>query len=77
MNPYIPRTPPEACDCYKCDEQQLHYHDDGHITVMNNMEYHTFHEPCGNCGRPKTEYRDLGRKGRYVCWWCRHRADDY
>lgn len=31
-------------------------------------------EPCGTCGKPKSEYVDLGRKGVYRCWWCNHRA---
>lgn len=38
------------------------------------MKYHTFGEPCEKCGEPKSEYRDLGRKGVYVCWYCTDRA---
>lgn len=48
--------------------------DDGSQYIINNMEYHTFGEPCENCGEPKTEYKDLGRKGRYECWYCEKRA---
>lgn len=58
--------PPE-CDCYKCTEPVKN--DEGRI--LNNMEYHTYGEACRECGGPRTEYRDLGRKGRYVCGECR------
>lgn len=62
------------CPCYKCVGSEYGYDDQGRRHVTNNMEYHTLGEPCGECGREKSEYRDLGRKGRYVCWWCRDRA---
>jgi hypothetical protein len=67
-------THPDDCACYKCAETEYHCHDDGTRSVRNNMEHHTFGQPCGECGRERSEYRDLGRKGRYVCWWCRERA---
>ena len=31
-------------------------------------------EPCEDCGRPKSEYVDLGTHGIYRCWWCNQRA---
>lgn len=58
--------PIDGCHCYKCEETR--YLDDG--SVKNNMEYHTYGEPCKDCGEPRTEYKDLGRKGRYVCLEC-------
>jgi len=61
------------CDCYKCAGPE--YRTDAHGRhIVNNLLKHTYLEPCMECGRPKTEYRDLGRKGYYVCWWCNHRA---
>jgi hypothetical protein len=67
---------PDRCTCYKCVGTEFGWTDDGHRYVANNMEYHTFGQPCPTCGRPRSEYRDLGTKGRYVCWWCRDRAAD-
>jgi len=61
----------EECPCYKCSEEQIYYHENGFQETVNNMEYHTYGEPCGECGGPRTKYRDLGRKGRYVCSECR------
>lgn len=66
----------EPCDCYECVGPEYHYSEDGHRSIVNNLKKHTQFEPCGECGRPKTEYLDLGRKGYYVCWWCRDRAAD-
>lgn len=60
-----------SCDCYECVGPR--YADDGE-TILNNMKHHTLGEPCENCGRGKSEYLDLGRKGYYVCWWCNDRA---
>lgn len=70
---------PNDCECYECVGSRFAYTDNGHKFVENNMKHHTFGQPCGDCGRPRTEYRDLGRKGYYVCWWCNHRtnADQY
>ena len=66
-----------SCDCYKCAGQEFEWDQEtGRKRVVNNMEHHTYLEPCSKCGRPKTEYKDLGRKGRYVCWWCRRRTAD-
>lgn len=62
-----------SCDCYECVGQDIEYTENGHPRVMNNLKKHTQLEPCEDCGRPKTEYRDLGRKGYYVCWWCNER----
>lgn len=62
------------CDCYECVGSEMEYTESGHRYVANNLKYHTFLEPCESCGRPKTEYRDLGRKGYYICWWCEKRA---
>lgn len=67
-------THPDDCTCYKCVGQDIRYTEDGRRYVHNNMEYHTFGQPCERCGKPKSEYKDLGRKGRYVCWWCTKRA---
>ena len=64
---------PSPCDCYKCVGTQFGYYDDGHRYVKNNLLKHTLLEPCEECGRPKTEYRDLVRKGYYVCLWCNER----
>lgn len=73
----IPTVDPLNCDCYKCSGPEYQWRQDPPLReVVNNMEYHTFLESCETCGREKTEYRDLGRKGRYVCWWCRRRAAD-
>ncbi|ELY73249.1 hypothetical protein [Natrinema pallidum] len=67
-------VPNGPCECYECVGSEYVYTDDGHRYVANNVKYHTLLEPCGECSRPKTEYRDLGRKGYFVCWWCRKRA---
>lgn len=64
----------EPCDCYECVGSEFEYTDDGHRFIVNNLKKHTLLEDCERCGRPKTEYRDLGRKGYYVCWWCNDRA---
>lgn len=64
------------CECYKCVGPQYEWdQESASKRLANNMEYHTFLEECRNCGRPKTEYKDLAHKGRYVCWWCRNRAE--
>jgi hypothetical protein len=63
-----------SCDCYKCVGPEYAYTESGRRYILNNMEHHTLGEPCETCGREKSEYRDLGRKGRYVCWWCKKRA---
>lgn len=55
--------PAGGCDCYKCAETD--YSDDG--SIQNNMEYHTYGMECDVCGKERTEYKDLGRKGRFVC----------
>ena len=65
---------PDDCECYECVGQDICYTDDGFKYVHNNMKHHTFGEPCDTCGKPKSEYRDLGRKGYYVCWYCTKRA---
>lgn len=65
-----PRIDPEDCECYKCTEPEYAYTDSGHKYLLNNMEYHTFGQPCKECGTPRTEYRDLGTKGRYACPNC-------
>jgi len=62
------------CDCYECVGSNMRVSKNGHRYVHNNMKWHTLLEDCADCGRPKTEYRDLGRKGYYVCWWCNKRA---
>jgi len=64
---------PDDCDCYECVGAEYEYHD-GRRVIVNNMKHHTFGEECSECGREKTEYQDLGRKGIYVCWWCQQRA---
>jgi len=56
----------EECPCYKCAETE--YYDTG--MIVNNMEYHTYGQDCEECGTERTQYRDLGRKGRYVCPEC-------
>ncbi len=61
---------PENCHCYECVGSKIG--EDG--AVQNNVKHHTFGEPCDKCGRPKSEYCDLGRKGYYVCWYCTERA---
>jgi len=66
-------THPDNCDCYECVGSRTRWKN-GQRVIINNMKYHTFGEPCENCGEPKSEYRDLGRKGYYVCWWCEKRA---
>lgn len=72
-----PRVEPANCNCYKCVGAEYEWDQEtGRKWVVNNMEYHTYLEDCSECGRPKTEYMDLGRKGRYVCWWCRYRTAD-
>lgn len=58
------------CDCYECIGPR--YNENGEI--VNNLKHHTLGEPCEKCGNPKSEYRDLGRKGYYVCWYCTERA---
>ena len=60
----------EECPCYKCSEQMLYVHENGFEEIANNMEYHTYGEECKECGGLRTEYRDLGRKGRFVCSDC-------
>jgi len=60
----------DECPCYKCADPEYVEHD-GHQTIKNNMEYHTYGEPCNECGTERTKYRDLGTKGRYVCPNCR------
>ena len=67
---------PNDCECYECVGSIIEYTDDGHQYVANNMKHHTFGELCADCGRPKTEYYDLGRKGTYICWWCNERTAD-
>lgn len=62
------------CSCYECVGSRFRYTDDGHRFVENNLKVHTLGEACETCGRPKSEYRDLGRKGYYECWWCNDRA---
>lgn len=72
MDGYIPKedlpVSVEECPCHKCSEPE--YMDDG-ITVKNNMEYHTYGKPCEECGTKRTKYKDLFRKGRFVCPQCR------
>lgn len=60
----------KECPCYKCSEQLLYVHEDGFKEVVNNMEYHTYGEDCRECGESRTVFRDLGRKGRFVCPDC-------
>ena len=64
---------PNDCDCYKCTEPEYDWRN-GMQVLTNNMEHHTFGQPCERCGNPRTEYKDLGRKGRYVCWYCNYRT---
>lgn len=66
----------DPCSCYECVGAEYEYGKNGDRFVVNNMKYHTLHEPCETCGRPKSEYRDLGRKGCYECWWCHRRTAD-
>jgi len=61
------------CECYKCVGARYKLTDNGRV-ITNNLLRHTLLEPCEECGRAKTEYRDLGRKGYFVCWWCNHRT---
>ena len=61
----------DECPCYKCAGEERAVDDRGHEYTANNMEYHTYGEPCDECGTERTKYRDLGRKGRYVCPECR------
>jgi len=59
----------KSCGCYECVGSDLRW--DGHGQyVHNNFKHHTLGEACENCGRPKGKYRDLGRKGYYVCYVC-------
>ena len=61
---------PEYCGCYECVGPEYRYTDDGHRILWNNLKAHTFGEPCAECGRPKSEYRDLGTKGYFECYYC-------
>lgn len=70
---HVPQT---SCDCYECVGSRFAYTDNGRKYVANNLKHHTLLEPCSDCGRPNTEYLDLGRKGYYVCWWCTERVAD-
>ena len=72
MSEEIGEVSEQACDCYECVGPEYEWID-GHKTLMNNLKRHTQFEPCEQCGRPKTEYRDLGTKGYYECWWCNDR----
>lgn len=65
---YLPCLPSE-CGCYKCEGAEYEVIN-GTEMITNNMEYHTYGQECSTCGTPRTEYRDLGRKGRYVCPEC-------
>lgn len=67
-------THPDDCTCYECVGPEYRYSDNGNRFIVNNMKHHTFGEDCEYCGEPKTEYKDLGRKGYYVCWYCTERA---
>jgi hypothetical protein len=69
------QTAPVAaeCPCYKCSGPIREWRD-GRMVVVNNV--HGRLQPCEECGRAKTEYVDLGRKGVYECWWCNHRTAD-
>lgn len=76
-----PATPPvdafvEPCDCYECVGSRLMYDEDGHASVQNNLKRCTLGKACDECGRPRTEHRDLGTKGYFECWWCTKRAAD-
>jgi hypothetical protein len=62
------------CGCYECIGPRYESDEQGRRFVANNCKHHTEFEPCAECGRPKTEYRDFGRKGYFVCWWCNHRS---
>jgi hypothetical protein len=64
---------PEDCQCYECVGSEDEYKN-GRLVTVNNMKHHTFGEPCETCGNPKSEYRDLGTKGTYVCWYCTKRT---
>ena len=66
---------PNDCACYECVGSDIRYRN-GHQYVHNNVKHHTFGEPCSDCRKPKSEYRDLGRKGYYVCWYCTKRCAD-
>lgn len=63
------------CECYECAGSEYIKQGGRHV-VQNNLKWHTFLEPCTDCGKPKTEYLDLGHKGYYACWWCRERTAD-
>lgn len=65
----------DPCDCYECVGPEYRWVD-GHRTLWNNLKRHTLHEECPECGHLKTEYRDLGTKGYFECWWCRDRTAD-
>lgn len=69
-----PVVEPVDCDCYKCAEP-VHKWVDGRRVTVNNV--HGRLEACEQCGRAKTEYVDLGRKGVYRCWWCEKRAAEF
>lgn len=64
-----------SCGCYECVGSKYVYDDQGNRHIQNNFKHHTFLEPCDKCGTPKTEFRDLGTKGYYVCWRCEKRAN--
>lgn len=61
---------PDDCGCYECAGPTYAYDDAGRRFIVNNLKAHTLGEPCETCGRPKSEYRDLGTKGDYECYWC-------
>ena len=63
------------CDCYECAGPEYAYDDVGRY-LKNNLKFHTWLEPCENCGHLKSEYHDLGTKGYYICWWCHERAGE-
>lgn len=65
-----PRVDPEKCECYKCTEPEYAEGPSGTEYITNNMEHHTYGQECEECGAERTKYRDLGRKGRYVCPNC-------
>jgi len=65
---------PNNCNCYECTSPKYKITPNGTKIMVNNMKYHTFGEECNNCGEPKSEYKDLGRKGYYECWYCSKRA---
>lgn len=60
---------PPACTCYECVGSDIDRMNGG-VWVKNNMKHHTLGEPCDECGRPRGKYRNLGRKGYYVCYVC-------